>query len=406
MLYSLKSFKVDWKRPFMLNHAIDNGLAKLESFMGVRVAERNGPAVQHLLMRNQCFLDTFDEVCRSGRIDTFCLESRPEIQTSIVPERPTRGFGDEPWLSVLIPIESIAHKGVNAVLFVGTNTRRPYDADYEAFMADLARAISSSLAALILTNEQKRRVGEALQMEQRAVSMLEASPVGSALLNMQGTILYANSSWHRITGYSFDTIPFSWLEMMIDESAVKAQKEWGFVVGEQRLERTFELALKKPWSYTDSATGEVVKDGTHVLVSALVQRIGEEDFVISVVTDISYQKWMESLQDQRRQQALDMKRAQENFMDMTSHEMRNPLSAIFQCADAIVSSLSAYQKNGYGMPDLSPTSSQGSQQRRTGLAGTTSGLDEAIAHAIENAGTITLCAQHQRVRGRGVQCQH
>jgi len=85
-------------------------------------------------------------------------------------------------------------------------------------------------------------------------------------------------------------------------------------------------------------------------------------------------------------------------MDMTSHEMRNPLSAIFQCADAIVNSLSQFQQSSSTMSELSPVSSQESSQHRTstGIPGVDPALAEAIADAISNAGTIGLCAQHQR----------
>lgn len=47
----------------------------------------------------------------------------------------------------------------------------------------------------------------------------------------------------------------------------------------------------------------------------------------------SRQKWGEGLQKQRTEDALESKRQLENFIDTTSHEMRNPLSAIIQCAD-------------------------------------------------------------------------
>jgi signal transduction histidine kinase len=399
MLYSLEPSKIEWKQAFKLNSALDNGLAKLEAYLGVRQAENGGPVVQNLLLEDPEFINVFERVCRTGKVETFDLSSRPTIAETIMEEVPEpRGFGDQPRLAALLPIESITRKGVNAVLIVGTNTRRPYDADFEFFMRDLGRSVSSMLAALILTNEQKRRVAGALQAEKRAVSMLEASPVGSCLIRRDGVILYVNSSWHTITGYTYDNNPFGWLEMMTDASALKAQRAFTNVV-ERGQEVTVELALKKPWSYTDSNTGETVTGQTYILVSALLQRLGDEDYVISVVTDISYQKWMESLQDQRRQQALEMKRAQENFMDVTSHEMRNPLSAIFQCADAIINSLSAFQQQVKSeMPELTPVASRDSQQAQTTsyVGSLEPKVAEAIAHAVENAGTIALCAQHQR----------
>ena len=72
------------------------------------------------------------------------------------------------------------------------------------------------------------------------------------------------------------------------------------------------------------------------------------------------------------QEALDTKRQQEGFIDMTAHELRNPLSAIIQCADGIVSSLTEVVND-------STTPSRDS-------------LDDII----DAAQTITLCSMHQK----------
>lgn len=65
--------------------------------------------------------------------------------------------------------------------------------------------------------------------------------------------------------------------------------------------------------------------------------------VFGSLTDISQQKWAEDFQKRRMEEAIELKRQQENFIDITSHEMRNPLSAILRCADEITTTLSEYQ---------------------------------------------------------------
>lgn len=86
---------------------------------------------------------------------------------------------------------------------------------------------------------------------------------------------------------------------------------------------------------------------------------------------------------------MELKRQQENFMDMTSHEMRNPLSAIFQCADAIISTLTEFQRTTW--PALKRT-------QNTAIVSSLANTDDPVEYAIETAGIITLCAQHQKVR--------
>ncbi|KAL8918100.1 MAG: hypothetical protein Q9208_007540 [Pyrenodesmia sp. 3 TL-2023] len=66
------------------------------------------------------------------------------------------------------------------------------------------------------------------------------------------------------------------------------------------------------------------------------------------------------------------RKSQERFMDITSHEMRNPLSAILQSADGIVSS----------MLELESTNSKDVPS-------------EIAQSTLEAAQTVMLCAQHQ-----------
>lgn len=87
-------------------------------------------------------------------------------------------------------------------------------------------------------------------------------------------------------------------------------------------------------------------------------------------------------------QALEMKKQQERFIDMTSHEMRNPLSALLGCADEIIASLTEFAsaiKKGDG-PALPDVPKHLCQQLVAHLP--TKCLDEAL----EAAHTIIYCA--------------
>jgi signal transduction histidine kinase/ActR/RegA family two-component response regulator len=90
------------------------------------------------------------------------------------------------------------------------------------------------------------------------------------------------------------------------------------------------------------------------------------------ITDISHLKWAQGLQNRRLQEAEETRRQQNEFIDITSHEMRNPLSAILQCADDISSSLDEYRQKG------KPPSS------------------EVVENCLDAANVIALCVQHQK----------
>lgn len=76
-------------------------------------------------------------------------------------------------------------------------------------------------------------------------------------------------------------------------------------------------------------------------------------------------------QKQLASQALERKRQQENFIDISSHELRNPLSAVLQSAEGIISLLNRYQTGNVKLLDI-----------------------EQIA---DSAQTILLCVNHQRL---------
>lgn len=56
-------------------------------------------------------------------------------------------------------------------------------------------------------------------------------------------------------------------------------------------------------------------------------------------TDVSHSKCAESLQTHDAAAAQEAKRQQGNFIDVTSHELRNPLGAVMQCDEEIAHSM-------------------------------------------------------------------
>lgn len=76
-------------------------------------------------------------------------------------------------------------------------------------------------------------------------------------------------------------------------------------------------------------------------------------------------------QKQLASQALERKRQQENFIDISSHELRNPLSAVLQSAEGIIDLLTRHK------------------------SGRSKSLD--IEQITDSAQTILLCVNHQRL---------
>jgi signal transduction histidine kinase len=96
---------------------------------------------------------------------------------------------------------------------------------------------------------------------------------------------------------------------------------------------------------------EIYTDFVHhclKVICSIFPELNDEGDVIEIIgscVNISQQKWGEKLQATQASRARESKRSLENFIDTTSHEMRNPLSAIVQCADSIISIHKAFEKS-------------------------------------------------------------
>jgi signal transduction histidine kinase/DNA-binding response OmpR family regulator len=156
--------------------------------------------------------------------------------------------------------------------------------------------------------------------------------------------------------------------------------------------QTAEIRLKTTW------TAEVSKGNTIVAprsVLATFMPVTSSDGIIQSFTgclsDVSLQKWQLEQEKLRKEEAIDSRRQQENFIDMTSHEMRNPLSAILHCTDAIIASLSHIEDL-----DALPLTPSSRNALSAHGASNYAEVKKLLKDSIENAETIVTCAQHQK----------
>jgi len=161
------------------------------------------------------------------------------------------------------------------------------------------------------------------------------------------------------------------MDSIKDEDREQVEEIWKTLV-DRKTAVTHEFRFKTPWQDRNGNMGD-----TWVLMSAYPEKDekGGLKSVFGSITNISSQKSVEDFQKRRMEEAIELKRQQENFIDMTSHEMRNPLSAILQCSDEISTSLTAYRSENASKSD----------QR----------LSDILDSGIDAAQTIALCAQHQ-----------
>ncbi|KAI0590851.1 BaeS Signal transduction histidine kinase [Pyrenophora tritici-repentis] len=213
------------------------------------------------------------------------------------------------------------------------------------------------------------------EAERRLASFTELAPVGLFHLNADLSMKYCNDQWFRITDHP--KIPMDqveWRSVVYPDQIERAYREIRATRQKQGA-HTFTCHLKKHWKGPDD-----ISTPTWILVAATAYT---DDSIMGTMTDISQLKWAEAIQKSRVEEALESKRQQENFIDMTSHEMRNPLSAMVQCADSISSSLTEIN-------DLT----RGSVLAAQPVLKTQ--LNDLTSTSLDAVDTIQACATHQK----------
>ncbi|TGO15022.1 hypothetical protein BTUL_0045g00320 [Botrytis tulipae] len=256
-------------------------------------------------------------------------------------------------------------------LILGANSRRPIDDTYARFINAIASRVSSIASALASAEETRRRADrleqELAESERQIRYMAQNAPVGMLQLSTEGKILWANDMYYRITGHPGPEEPqynYSFLDVLIEGDRSQTLQAWVQLHdGSSHIETTSRL---KRMFVPPSGEAE------HACVLSLAFPYivnGEVKSIMACFTDISELKWAEAAEARNAEEARAAKRQQEEFIDVVSHEMRNPLSAIFQCADMI--------SNSY--KDLSHTNTL-----------------EILKSNVEAAHTIAMCASHQK----------
>ncbi|KAL7918131.1 hypothetical protein ACQKWADRAFT_304909 [Trichoderma austrokoningii] len=303
-----------------------------------------------------------------------------------------RGFGEPCRTIVVFPvIPTNTGEAVTGFIVLGTNPRRPYNDDYKLFIHLLSRQLATSMASVLLFEEEIRRgqraaqlalmdrqelskkleqrTQEASELEFKFTRMAEFAPVGMFIADNLGHVNYCNDMWWQISRNTrSEQIGTAWMDSVRVEDRPRLEEAWT-----RLLEQKVTISLEFRFNCSQLCGDHTVD--TWVLMSAFPEKApdGSLASIFGCITDISSQKWAERVQSERREEAVELKRQQENFIDITSHEMRNPLSAILQCVDQIANSISSFTAHS----DKSE-------------------VDSLLESCLDAANTINLCASHQK----------
>lgn len=260
-------------------------------------------------------------------------------------------------------------------LVIGANPCRPIDEHHHQLVRDLSRQLTATVAFVVNTEntvKMRRQLENDLAESERQIRyMAQHSSVGMEHVTTDGRVIWANDHFYtligRQAGSPLTATPLKNEVVAEDESKILAT--WAEVLkGEKAL--ATEVRLKRQYQ---PPSGESVP-ATILLSSFPYLENGEVKSIMSCMTEVSQLKWAEAWQSRVAQEAVEARRLQSEFTDTISHEVRNPLSAIFQLADGISTSLETCRAQGLGLERCL----------------------QALADNVDAANTILVCANHQK----------
>ncbi|KAG5981356.1 hypothetical protein E4U55_003012 [Claviceps digitariae] len=364
----------------------------LEGSLGIPAGHVAAPAVIDFKTSDDGFAPYMRQSLSSGGAPVVLSEKAGTLPAHLLKGIDWRGCRHPCTTVVVFPvIPTTTKEAVAGFIVLGANPRRPYDDDYRLFVQLLSRQLATSLASVVLFEEEIRRgqraarlaaldreelsmqlierTQQATESEYRFTRMAEFAPVGMFIADAYGTINYCNDMWWQISRHRRSQDAESdWMTSVRDEDVPRLEAAWDSLINEKVT-----VSLEFRFKCSQQSNGTTID--TWVLMSAFPEKKpdGTLKSIFGCITDISSQKWAEKVQNERREEAVELKRQQENFIDITSHEMRNPLSAILQCADQICSNISSFDSHGKGKD-----------------------VEELLDRCLDAANTVNLCASHQK----------
>lgn len=308
--------------------AILNKSCTLEGCLGVLHNEQVAPKQLDFKTSDEGFAPYFREALHAEQPILLEVENGT-LPAALVEGLERRGFDDQCRAAVVCPIYPITGDAVLGFLVMGLNPRRPYDDDYKLFVQLLSRQLATSMASVVLYEEEIKRgqraarqaaldrirlseqlaarTQEAVESETKFTRMAEYAPVGMFIADGEGRLLYLNDRWFEMARYpKRDDWAEMWPDAIHDEDRPRVLQVWNNIIV-RGVPATIEFKFKQPWEGLNGVRGE-----NWVLTSAFPEKAADGSIksIFGCVTNISEQKWAEDYQKQCTKEAIETKRQQ------------------------------------------------------------------------------------------------
>ncbi|TRX95990.1 hypothetical protein FHL15_003132 [Xylaria flabelliformis] len=227
-----------------------------------------------------------------------------------------------------------------------------------------------------------------LDLKPGELNFAEHCPLGVCRTDRDGYVMYGNDAWRAYYDFAHKQVPHvpqPWLQFVNDDD-VQSNKDFFRALQTDPRSRACEFRLKNK-TYTISEGGRDYTNDSYILATGF-PKFGEDGtlkYIDFWVTDISAQKMTAKVLSDKMTEAIHLNNQQERFIDMISHEIRNPLSAVLHCGEQVVdvghTALDTISRESLLPATLAPLRQM---------------LKKQIDSTVDAAKTIMYCVQHQK----------
>ncbi|WVF67533.1 hypothetical protein IAT40_002289 [Kwoniella sp. CBS 6097] len=271
---------------------------------------------------------TIVEACDGLQALQLCRKKAPDLVISDVMMPNLDGYGLlsglKEWKSTsIIPIIMLTARGGDEATVDGLLAGAD---DYLAKPFNARELIARAHMQLQLG--KKRRALEAAFDERtmELTALTEYSPVGIFRADEHGAVEFTNSAWHEMSGYPVDQPVDRWIDYIHEDHQASLNEFWDQMVEgvEDVISRAHDYQFTNGrWAQLKAIRLDRVAPGMKGILGCVVditeRKINEESQRVRMIEA-----------DQRRSDAEEAKRQQELLIDITSHEIRNPISSLMQ----------------------------------------------------------------------------
>jgi len=290
-----------------------------------------------------------------------------------------KGWGDPSKKIAILPITSVSSR-LFGFLVIGTNPCRPFDNHAQQFVDDLGRMVSSIITAAVDLDMSKKRqeqlVADLAFSDLKLRHLINHASVGMCHVSLDGQLLWANDHYYRLAGKSLEEHAGNhvFFDVRFDDDRRKAMSAWNHLLdGKGHVS----IEIRSHRMYAPPSGDEEFAQIQILAFPYCDPETGKVKSIMACTTDISRLKWAQDFHARSAAEAREAKRQQEAFIDVVSHEMRNPLSAIVHCADAIATAVEECQEE-LKIADIPVL------------------YRETLSDNLQNAKIVLQCANHQK----------